>query len=115
MQEVEIEGEDLLRVALETSRKRPGNDCEWDHICYGRDHLNPHHCSIVLSESDPSTFPSLVKTPSAQTISSLHLHLNVSIILEISLLQFDPAEDLAQVRLLKAFALFANTHEQHAQ
>jgi hypothetical protein len=37
MQEVEIEGEDLLRVALETSRKRPGNDCEWDHICYGRD------------------------------------------------------------------------------
>jgi hypothetical protein len=78
-------------------------------------HLNPHHCSIVLSESDPSTFPSLVKTPSAQTISNLHLHLNVSIILEIRLLQFDPAEDLAQVRLLKAFALFANTHEQHAQ
>jgi hypothetical protein len=37
MQEVEINGDNLLRLGYETSCRRPGNDFEWDFICYSQD------------------------------------------------------------------------------
>jgi hypothetical protein len=100
----------------------------WDDVCYGqgpaqvRNYLMPIPVPLYPSPFFRHSFQiQIIYVPNHMKASYVHItsnliHLDIYVFLvEVRLFQLDAAQNLSQMRLLEAFALLANSHEQRAQ